>query len=273
MQDDFSLVIALEDILRNLTQSTGRALPRILTAVAVIVIGFIVAKIAERVLRGVLRRIRMDLFLEKIGAVDLLRRLGIVGPPSELVSRLVYILLLILFLQSATDAVGLTTISQAISALFAYLPNLFAALLIFLLGNLIADFASKTVTRSAAESGIDYAPTLGRVVSALIFFVIAIMAVTQLQIETEIIHSVSLVILGGISLGFAITFGLGTRDITRNIIAGFYARKLFVSGEEVEIQGYRGTLIAITPIQTLVQGEERVIAYPNKVFLDDVVKQ
>ena len=72
-------------------------------------------------------------------------------------------------------------------------------------------------------------------------------------------------------LGLA--FGLGSRDVTRNILAGFYARKTFDLGKEIEIRGERGELKSITPTQTLFQQGDRVVAVANSVFLEEVVKQ
>ena len=57
------------------------------------------------------------------------------------------------------------------------------------------------------------------------------------------------------------------------MVAGFYARKILAVGEPVEISGERGVLRAITPTQTLLDQEGRVVALSNKVFLDEVIKQ
>ena len=61
--------------------------------------------------------------------------------------------------------------------------------------------------------------------------------------------------------------------MTRNILAGFYARKTFEMGRDLEVLGEIGKLVAITPTQTLLQQGERVVAVSNAVFLDEVVKQ
>ena len=273
MGEQFSLQTAARDVVDSIVSAVGDLAPRVLTALAVILLGYLVARLVERGLRGLLERVRFDTFLEKIGIRAALKRIGVHGSVSRAVARVVYFLLIVLFVQAATESVGLTTISEAIQAFFGYLPHVVAALVLVLLGSVIAEFASKAVAQSARESGIDYADALGRVVSALIFFVVAIMAVTQLQIETDIVKAVAIVVLSGMSLGLALSFGLGTRDVTRNILAGFYARKLFEAGEEIELKGEIGTLIAITPIQTLIEREGKVVSVPNSVFLEEVVRQ
>ena len=273
MDETFSLQSAISDVLHSLTSAVGALAPRILTALVVIILGYLVAKVAEKALRGGLDKVKFDTLLEKIGIQGALKRIGLHGSPSQAIAKIVYFLLVVLFVQSATQSVGLTAVSGAISAFFSYLPNVIAALIVILLGSVVAEYASKAVTQSAQESGIDYAETLGRIVSALVFFVVLVMAVTQLKIETDIIKSVAIVLLSGVSLGLALSFGLGTRDITRNIMAGFYARKIFESGERIEIGGEEGVLISIAPTQTVIEQGEKVVTIPNHAFLDGAVKQ
>jgi len=268
----FSLRDVVTDILLNMKASMVDLVPRIFTATIVILIGYLIAKIVQRALRTILTRLKFDTLLEKIGITGTFKKMGAHGSPAAGVAKTVYFLIFVMFIQSATKSVGLGVISDAIGAFFAYLPNLFAAIVIIILGNTVAEFGSQAVRRSAEESGIDYAETLGRVVSALIFFVVAIMAVTQLRIETDIIKSVAIVMLSGLALGGALSFGLGSRDLTRNIMAGFYARKLYTSGDAIQFGKERGTLIAITPVQTLIEQGEETVSIPNSVFLEQVVR-
>lgn len=271
--NEFSFTNVVQGVLASLTQSVVQLAPRMISALVVFLIGYIIARIVQRVCSTGLSRLRFDVVLDRLGITRMLKKIGLQMSPSVAVAKLVYFLIVILFAQAAADSVGLVAISGAIRAFFAYLPKLIAAIVILLLGNVIAEMASAAVRQSAKESGIDYAEALGKIVSALIFFVVVVMAVTQLGIETDIIKAVAITLLGGGSLAFALTFGLGTRDITRNIMAGFYARKLFQSGENIEIGGESGKLIAITPINTLIEREEKVISIPNRAFLDTVVKQ
>ena len=100
-----------------------------------------------------------------------------------------------------------------------------------------------------------------------------LMAVTQLQIDTEVIRAVVLILLAGASLALALTFGLGSRDITRNLVAGYYARKIFRPGEPIEIEGRRGTLAGISPVHALIEEDGQLTTIPNTVFLEQAVRQ
>mgnify|MGYP003693581921 CR=1 FL=1 len=101
---------------------------------------------------------------------------------------------------------------------------------------------------------------------------IGIMALAQLQIDTEIIRVVATCALGGIALAFGLSFGLGTRAITRDIVAGFLRAPRAHSGDVIEVDGQRGTLRTITSTQTLLDADDRTIALANSRLLRAVVR-
>jgi hypothetical protein len=258
---------------REMGASIVDAIPMVLLGIVLIVIALILAKIVEKILRASLSKIRLDTLLGRVGIDKTLQRIGIRQSLTILLPRLAYFLLLLLFARTGADVLGLTAISGAMGAFFSYLPNIIAALLLVILGSLAGQFAGGMVAQAAEESGIEFASSLGSVVSGVILFVVGIMAIGQLQVETEIIRIFTICVLAGLALAFGLSFGLGSRDVTRNIIAGFYARKVFRIGEEIEIKGQRGVLKAITPTQALLEADGRTISVSNAVFMDEVVRQ
>ncbi len=238
-----------------------------------IVIAVTVAKIVQKVLQVILTRIKFDNLLSKVGVDQALQRIGMRQLMSHVLPKIAYFLLLFLFAKAAADSMGLTALSEAIGSFLAYVPNLLAGVLIILLGSTAGQLAGGAITSAAENSGIEFGATLGKLVSALIMFVAGIMALGQLQVDTDIVRVVTTCFLAGLALAFALSFGLGTREISRDIIAGFYARKVFEIGEEMEVGGERGVLRAITPTQILLDQDGRTVAISNSVFVDQVVKQ
>ena len=247
--------------------------PTVLLAIVLIVIALVVARVTERVLRSLMMKIQFDSLIEKVGIDQAVQRIGVRESLNTLVPKIVYYLLLILFARTAADAMGLAAISSAIGSFMAYLPNIVAALLILVLGGAAAQVAGRAVAEAATNAGIEFGASLGGLVSGLIMFVLGIMAISQLQIDTDMVRIVTAAVLAGMALAFGLAFGLGSRDITRNIIAGYYARKTFEVGRDIEIHGERGELMGITPTQTLIQQAGRMVAVSNSAFLDGVVKQ
>lgn len=254
----------------GLWDSILAAAPKLVVGLILAVAGLLLAKLIEVVLRYVLTRIRFDRLVEKAGIDKALQRIGLRQQLNLFLPRLVYFLVLFLLAKTGADALGLVAISDAIGAFFAYLPNIVAALLLVILGTTLGQFAGEMVTQSARSSGIDFAPSLGKIVSGLIIFVVSMMAVAQLKIDTEIVRIVTSFVLGGAALAFGLSFGLGTRDVIRNITAGFYARKFLQVGRRLEVSGQQGVLTEINATHAILQSADREISVANRLFLDTV---
>lgn len=263
----------LIDSFQDLQLTIVTAIPRLIVGIVVAVALVALAKLVEWVLRAALMRLRFDSLLEQAKVDKAFHRLGIRQSLNLVLPRLVYYLLLFLFARTAADAFGLTAISEAIASMFAYLPNVIAAVLLVVVGTSVAQFAGRTAAQAAEESGIEFARQLGSLVTGLILFVVGIMAIGQLRFDTDMVRIVTICSLSGLALAFGISAGLGTRDITRNVLAGFYARKIFRPGDPIEIRGQRGVLRAITATQTLVDHESGALAVANDVFLSETIRQ
>lgn len=248
------------------------ATPQVVGGVLVFAVMLAVAKLAEWLLRLILVQLRLDSWLAQSGLDRTLQRLGIRQPVTQLLPRLAYFLLLLLFAQTTADVFGLHAISNAIRSLFDYLPNALAALVVLAVGSIVSQVVSRMIAQASEEAGLDFGGALGRVVGGLILFVAGVMAVSQLQVDTRMVQLVTTCALAGGALAFGLSFGLGSREFTRNIIAGFYARKVFNPGDGVEVLGVRGIIAAITPTQTLLQDGDDIVAIANSALVTDVVR-
>lgn len=274
MNEQFAAIrMELTQAFTDLLASVVAALPRLVVGLLLIVAGLVVAKLLQKLVGMILTKIHFDDFLARLGLDETLERLGVSQPPSKFIPRLLYFLLLFLLARTGADALGLVAVSSAIGAFLAYVPSLLAAVVILGLGAVAARIAGGAVARAAEGAGIDYGRSLGSVVQALVLFVSGVMALGQLQIETDIVRIVTICLLAGLGLAFGLSFGLGSRDVVRNILAGFYARKVFEIGDELEIRGERGTLRSITPTQTILDSEGTTVSLANASFLDEVARR
>ncbi len=242
--------------------------PKILTALILIVVAFLIAKIIAWVLGIVLRRVHFDTLIERVGLTAALKQIGITAKPSSLIPKIAYYLLLFLFARTLADGLGLEPISQALGGFLAYVPNMVSAFLILIIGSTLGQFAGNAVARSAEASGLEFGASLGKLLSGLILFIAILMAVAQLRVDTDIVRIVTTAGFAGIAAAFALSFGLGTRDVTRAILAGFYARRVLTLGHEIEIGGERGVLKAITPTLLVLERGNETITVSNTALLD-----
>lgn len=258
---------------QNLAESVVSIAPKVVTGIVLLILAVVFAKVVEKVLKIVMVRVRVDKVVERAGIDTTLHRMGIRQELNTFIPRLVYFLILFVLAKTLADALGLTAISGAIGSFLAYLPNIVAALLLLILGSAAAQFVGSTVTQAGESAGIEFASGLGKMVSGLIVFIIAMMALGQLKIDTDMIRIVTSLVLAGAAIAFGLSFGLGSRDITRNVMAGFYARKILEIGKPVEIDGQQGVLKAITTTHAIIEANGESITIANAAFLDKVAKQ
>ena len=249
--------------------TTLQALPRLVSGIVLVALALVVCYIVRFILRSVLRRVGVDSLPERLGFATTLERMGIKKPLSVLLPRVAFWLLLLLFVRVLADSLGLGALEEAIGSFLAYVPNMLAAAVVLLVGSLLAQFSGRAIEQAAEASGLEFGTALGRAVSALVFFLSAIMAIGQLRIETEIVRIFAGGILGGLALAFGLSFGLGTRDIVRNILSGFYARRVLAPGTEIIIDGRRGTVQAVTPTLTVIEFDQDRMAISNSRVLDE----
>jgi hypothetical protein len=99
------------------------------------------------------------------------------------------------------------------------------------------------------------------------------MAIGQLKIDTEMVRIVTAFVLGAAALGFGLAFGLGTWEVVRSIVTGFYMRKLLAIGNSLTVGGQSGTLTAITPTHTVLNSGIEEVLVANARFLEQTSTQ
>lgn len=94
-----------------------------------------------------------------------------------------------------------------------------------------------------------------------------------LKINTEMVCIITSFVLAGAALAFGVSFGPGTRDVVRNMAAGFYARRVLETDKNTEVAGRQGVLKAITATHTILEYEGRDIGVSSATLLDQIAKQ
>ena len=187
-------------------------LPVLLGALVILIAGWIVAKAIRRMLDWLLKTIRFDTLADKAGISAILRKGDLKISAREVVSSLVYWLIMIMVLVMTVDALGLPKASDVLASLFAYVPNVIAALLVLVVAMFLASFVSGIVHTAAGNANLPR-PEIFAGVSrwAIIVFAVTI-SLGELGIATLLVTTTFNIILGGVCLALALAFGLGGKD-------------------------------------------------------------
>jgi small-conductance mechanosensitive channel len=166
----------------------------------------------------------------------------------------------------------LQRVSATLDVLALYLPKVFAGALVLLVGVLLAQLANGLVRGAAEGVGLDYAAGLGRVVQGLVIIISISVAISQLEIKTDLLNHVIVIVLITVGLAVALAMGLGSREIAGQIIAGIYVRELYQVGQQVQVAEVEGQIEEIGTVKTtLLTDDGELVSVANKVLLEQRV--
>lgn len=186
-------------------------LPTVLGAIILFLAGWIVAKIIEGLVIKVLKTISLDKLADQTNLSGVLSKGGIKRKLSELVGGIVYWLVMLAVVMVAFNALQLTVAAELFQQIVAFLPNVVAAVFIFIVGVFAAAFLSASVRTAASNAGIVQSHLLGQLTQTIVVVFAGVASLQQLQIQ--FVGDAFLIILAGLSLGSALAFGLGCKDI------------------------------------------------------------
>ena len=247
-------------------------IPNLFGALVVVLLGFVVAKLLDTLLSKLLAKLGLDRFMGGTGLTKILARVGIKVPISILIGKIVYWFILLVFLVSAAQSLGLDRVSAALDIFTVYLPKVFGALLVLLAGVLLAQLLNGLVRGAAESVGFDYASGLGRVAQGLVIIISISVAISQLEVKTDLLNHVIVIVLITVGLAVALAMGLGSREIAGQILAGIYVRELYQVGQEVRVGEVEGQIEEIGTVKTTLLTEEgELVSISNRILLEQHV--
>jgi small-conductance mechanosensitive channel len=210
---------ALSNSSSNVLDRIVNFLPSLLGAVLVLVIGWLLAILLEKLLNRVFKLIGLQKLFElvKIEAVVKKARFGLdsVGIISALVK---WIILIITFL-TAADVLGLHQVADFFAMILGYVPNVIAAAAIILIGAVLAHFLSDVVRGSTEAGGLAYSSFLAKLTSVAIWIFAILAALVQLGIAHELIRTLFTGFVALLAIAGGLAFGLGGQDTAKDLIS------------------------------------------------------
>ncbi|CAM4322194.1 mechanosensitive ion channel family protein [Zobellia nedashkovskayae] len=258
--------------LTSIISDIASALPNIIGAIVILLIGWAISKIVRFVLKKVFKIAQLSKLSDKINEAKLFGDSNVKIDIEKVLLQFVKYILLLVFIIVAADIVELTIISQEIANLLRYLPILLSAMVILMIGLYAAKLiksALKSVFDSMGFGG-------GKLVSSIVFYIIIIFvtitALNQAGIDTSMFTSNFTLILGAFLLAFALGLGLGSRNVVESLLKTFYARKNYAVGDKVKFIDIEGTIEAIDNISVTLNTKEGKLIVPIKEIVENRVK-
>jgi hypothetical protein len=211
--------------LRAILFQIGAFLPRLLIALVVVLVGWLLAKLARFTVVKGLRAINFNVLTERAGLDGFLRQGGMPGDTTSLFGVLVYWLVILAALLIAFNGLGLTYITDLLGRVVWFVPNIFVALLVLAFGSYFARFVGDTVTAYGRNIKLQDAVFLGKLAQYAIMVFVVLIALDQIKVGGDIVRESFLVILAGVVFALALAFGLGGKDWAAERIEQWWPRE------------------------------------------------
>ena len=253
-----------KNILTQLKMNLFEFLPKIIVAVLILFIGFIIAKIAKIIIIRFISKIDR-LFPNKV-VKEKIRRLVIEKPVAKVIGGFVYWIFILFFVIIATETLGLPIVTTWLSSIVGYLPNILSAFLVIVVGLIGSVILRDLILTTARSAGITYGHIFGRLVQIVVILVSILIGMHQVGIDVSLLEGTFLLLLGAILFGTALSFGIGSKVSVSNILASFYLQKFYKIGDTVRIGYKQGKIIKITPIAVIMETSEGQSCIPAHLF-------
>ena len=205
-------------------------LPGVVAMILLIVAGLLAGWLARVVVGRIARAVGIDRHLERWGVMPSLRRSGVFRTPSDIFGSVAFWAIFLIFASLGVDSLGFP--GNTTTLLLAFLPPLFAATLILVVGLLVASFLSQSVLVAAVNAGVPEARLLARAVQWGVLLFAGATALTHLGIGKEMVLVAFGISFGGLVFALALAFGLGGRSLARDILVRRLRREAPPHSEE-----------------------------------------
>ncbi len=258
-----SLTDVLQQTFTNLITGFTSFVPRLINTIIIFTIGYFIAKVAAVILQKLMTSIGIDKVGDKLNEIDFFKSMNAEIKISVIVSKVVYVFILLIFMIASADMLGVPAISNIVLMLVQFIPKVIAAGIMLMAGLLLADALKQFVVTLCASFGVASGKLIGSAVFFFFLIITVIASLGQAGINTALLESSFSIIIAGIMFAFAFGYGLASKDILANILASFYSRAKYKEGQTIEIEGIKGLVTAVDGTSITLQIDGAKVVYPQ----------
>lgn len=260
--DGFAAVL---DRVRTAAADAGRSflanLPDLLAALALLLIGWLVASLLRRLIISL--GMRLNRGLDRVLRDQ---RIRLSATQLRLLSSLVFWIVVFGFITAAAEVANFETLSGWLEAVIAYLPKLLLGVLIIVAGYLLSSIVRSLVSDALDSAGVAQRALIGRLAQAATFLAALAIGIEQMGIDVTFLTTVIAIVLGTVLAAFALAFGMGARQLVANLIAAHSLQRRLSVGHRARIGGIEGEILELTATGVILATAEGRVNVPASRF-------
>jgi hypothetical protein len=192
--------------------------PKLLAVVVILFFGWLVAKLVRIGVKRLLEITQFDAFAKRSGLESFMRSANFNVTLSGIISQVVYWLVILLFVITCANSLGMTEVAMLLRELASYLPHIIVAILVVIFGTLFARFINRLVFAWLHSIKFEQALIISTSAEYCIQILAIFIGLEQLGIGMQLIHALFIIVFGAVFLALAIAFGLGGKDWAAKVI-------------------------------------------------------
>jgi hypothetical protein len=254
-------------VLQDTVQGLMTYLPVALTAAAVLLIGWLLARAIRSLLGRALRS--MDWLFGRLLMRSADRSAALSRATRRAVSSVVYWLVLLVFAATALRILGGSLFESWTARILGYLPSAIGGVLIIVIGLIGGTLARHILEQASVGLGIGQSSPLARLAQAVIVISGVVIGIDQLGVNVSFLVQLTTVTAAAVFGGVALVFALGTRAHLANLISAHYARKHYNPGDYIRVGSFEGRIVEITDGCVFLETEAGDVSVPAHLFSQD----
>src|SRR5438105_6270761 len=201
-----------------------RGLVKLIAFLLIIVIGWFISSLVAKAVAAVLRKLKIDQLFDRMGFAALTRRMGSQSDSAQIIAEVVKWLIRVVVLVVAFAALGIPAFSVVLSQLLLWLPNLAVAIVVLVVGGLVANGIAELVRGATAEAGFKNPDALANVARFAVWAFAIIIAVNQVGIASTLVNTLFMGFVAAVALAAGLAFGIGGQKLASELLEKWYRK-------------------------------------------------
>jgi hypothetical protein len=258
--------------LQNIWNDFLQFLPQLLKGLVFIIVGWLLIKFVLYVVKKALKLTNIDALPKKLNIDEAFGKSALKIKPTILIVTSLKWLLIFIFIMIFSELLGLKIVLKQMGDLISYLPKLITALVIFIVGIYLASIVRKTVSSFFISLNLTGGGLVGNIIFYVISIITGVTALNQAGVNTDLITNNLSIIFASILGVCIISFGIGSTDIIKRLLFGYYSRKNLQLGDKIKTEDFEGIITSIDNISVILKNKDKTIIVPIKEIVNNKIE-
>jgi hypothetical protein len=248
------------------------AIPRVISAAIILLIGYIIGRAVGWVISKILTKMNFKNTIDKTGLGQAVSRSG--WSMIKIMSTAIRWFIYIFFITAAVNALQFTQIAQALTSIWLWIPNLVAFIIILAIGSIIAEFVGNWAKNELPARGVPGGKAIGLGAKGILYAIVFVTAITQLQIGAGILNMVIAALVwglaGALAIGLGVGLAYGLKDVIPSLVQGSTnIESTLKPGQKIRFDGHSGTIKQAGAFRIIMDNDKgETVVLPTKSIAD-----